>query len=357
MAVALDGRMAYRDRAGIGRYVWELQRAMSIRQVRGGETVTLLLDPRDARTAQVGLRVRRAIAPARHPLERASLPLQLRPYRLAHFPDHGIPPGVRTPSVVTVHDLSFISHPQTYEPASRTFYARQIRTLGRAARVIAVSQFVRDQLLNRQLAPDDRVVVIPEAPSPSLGACADTARPLPAGRPYGLMLGTIQPRKNIQRGVRAFVQSRAAQDLDLLIAGAIGYEGPQIVRAVRAMESQGRVRFLGYVKTSRLAVLLRGAQLLLLPSLEEGFGLPALEAMALGVPCVLADAGALPEVAGDAALLVDPLSVDSISGAIERLADDEDLRHRLGAAGRVRAQDFSWDRAAAATLAVYRSVP
>ena len=101
---------------------------------------------------------------------------------------------------------------------------------------------------------------------------------------------------------------------------------------------------------------MRGAQFLLLPSLEEGFGLPALEAMALGAPCVLAAAGALPEVAGDAALLVDPLSVDSIAGAIERVAGDEHLRRRLGAAGRARAQEFSWDRAAAATLAVYRSV-
>ena len=170
------------------------------------------------------------------------------------------------------------------------------------------------------------------------------------------MLGTIQPRKNIERGVRAFLQSRASQDLDLLIAGAIGYQGPQIVRAVRAIEAQGRVRFLGYVRTGRLAELLRRAQFLLLPSLEEGFGLPALEAMALGVPCVLAAAGALPEVAGDAALLVDPLSIDSMAGAIERVAGDERLRRRLGAAGRARAQEFSWDRAAADTLAVYRSV-
>ena len=171
--------MAYRDRAGIGRYVWELQRALSVRQARGSETVTLLLDPRDARASEAGLRVRRALAPTRHPLERATLPLQLRPYRLAHFPDHGIPPGVRTPSVVTVHDLSFFSQPQSYDPSSRAFYSRQIRTLRRAVRVIAVSQFVRDQLMDHQLVPDDRVVVIPEAPSRSLRACADAGQPGP----------------------------------------------------------------------------------------------------------------------------------------------------------------------------------
>ena len=161
--VALDGRMLYRDRAGIGRYVWELQQAIADLDDRGHE-VTLLLDPRDRSHRRAALPVRAAPAPARHPLERATLGWALRPFEAAHFPDHTLPPGVRVPSVVTVHDVSFLTHPAAYEPRSLDFYDAAIRRLSGAAQVITVSAHVRDQLLERRLVPDDRVSVIHEAP-------------------------------------------------------------------------------------------------------------------------------------------------------------------------------------------------
>ena len=344
--------MLYRDRAGIGRYVWELQQAIADLDDRGHE-VTLLLDPRDRSHRRAALPVRAAPAPARHPLERATLGWALRPFEAAHFPDHTLPPGVRVSSVVTVHDVSFLTHPAAYEPRSLDFYDAAIRRLSGAAQVITVSAHVRDQLLERRLVPDDRVSVIHEAPPTTLDEGGDSWAPR---TDFALMVGTLQPRKNHVLAASAWVRSKAARHMHLLVAGEAGYQGPDIVRSVRALDPQARVRFIGRVSDAMLWRLYRHATLVLQPSLDEGFGLPVLEAMRAGAPCIVSDIGALREVAADAAVFVDSRDSEALTAAIDQVMGDPALRERLRLAGRKRAAEFSWARTAAATLTVYDRV-
>ena len=341
--------MLHRDRAGIGRYIWELQQAMADLGDPRHE-VTLLLDPRDRRRRGAALPVRSAPAPARHRLERATLGWALRTFGAAHFPDHALPPGVRAPSVVTVHDVSFLTHPAAYEPRGLDFYRVASQRLSRASQVITVSAHVRDQLVERGLIPGDRISVIHEAPTTALDAAADSTPPLSR---YALMVGTLQPRKNHVHAARAWVRSQAARAMPLLVAGALGYQGLEIVRTVRTLDPQARVRFIGSVSDAMLGRLYRHASLLLQPSLDEGFGLPVLEAMRAGAPCVVSDIGALREVAAKAALYVDPQDPEALTNAIDKVVGDPSLSAKLRSAGRERAAEFSWARAAAATLSVY----
>ena len=344
--------MLHRDRAGIGRYVWELQQAIAdLDHCR--HDVTLLLDPRDRSHRRAALPVRTAPAPARHRLERATLGWALRQFEAAHFPDHALPPGVQVPSVVTVHDVSFLTHPAAYDARSLEFYRAAIRRLSKAARVITDSAYVRDQLLARDLVSEDRVSVIHPAPARVLTEGGDSWAPR---TDFALMVGTLQPRKNHVLAASAWVRSKAARHMHLLVAGEVGFQGPDIVRSVRALDPQARVRFIGRVSDAMLGRLYRHATLVLQPSLDEGFGLPVLEAMRAGAPCIVSDIGALREVAADAAVFFDSRDSEALRAAIDQVVDDPALRERLRLAGRKRAAEFSWARAAAATLTVYDRV-
>lgn len=341
--------MLYRDRAGIGRYIWELQQAMAeLGDPR--HDVTLLLDPRDRRHRGAVLPVRSAPAPARHRLERATLGWGLRSFGAAHFPDHALPPGVRAPSAVTVMDVSFLTHPSAYDARSLEYYGAAIQRLPEAAHVITLSGHVRDQLLERNLVRRDRVSVVHAAPATKLHAGCNSN---PPGKGYALMVGTLQPRKNHVHAARAWVRSETARAMPLLVAGALGYKGVDIVRTVRTLDPEARVRFVGSVSDAMLGRLYRHASLVLQPSLDEGFGLPVLEAMRAGTPCVVSDIGALREVAADAALYVDPQNSEALADAIDSVVGDQSLSAKLRSAGRARAAEFSWARAAAATLSVY----
>ena len=350
--VALDGRMLRHDRAGIGRYIWRLQEALGALP-HAGIDLELLVDRRGCLPGKPSLRARQVFVPVRNRLERVLLPRALRGADLVHFPDHGIPVGVSRPSVVTVHDISFLSHPDTHAASSRGHYGTAIRTLRRARAIIAVSGHVRSALVERGLIEAGRVTVVPEAPGlpVSTDACKHRMWPLP----FALLVGTVQPRKNVALAARAFAASRFAREGSLLIVGSLGYRGSEIIRSVRARQDNESVRFLGRVADTTLARLFGQAEFVLMPSRDEGFGLPALEAMAFGTPVIAARAGALPELVGDDALLIDPDDADGLTAAIDRLADDAGLRAALGARGRARAGDFSWERTARGTLAVYEA--
>jgi glycosyltransferase involved in cell wall biosynthesis len=188
------------------------------------------------------------------------------------------------------------------------------------------------------------VPIAPETiPSPPLRA-----------RPYALYVGTIQPRKNLVRLAQAYaglVRSHAVE-WDLVLAGSPGWLGDEVLRAIDAVGLPDRIHRLGYVTDDELPALLYGARFFCYVSLYEGFGLPVLEAQAAGVPVMTANNSSLPEVAGDAAILVDPTDVDAIADAMLRLSGDEALRQRLIAAGHANVARFSWQKAARETLAV-----
>jgi glycosyltransferase involved in cell wall biosynthesis len=266
-------------------------------------------------------------------LPRASRRLDLDLLHCPTFRGPLAPPSL--PLVVTVHDLAILRHPDTFNPWTRRYSRYCVPRVARAASmVIAVSEFTRRELIELLRLPEQRIRVVPNG-------VAEVFRPQGPAETgeYVLAVGTLEPRKNLERLAEAARRLR----LELRVAGARGWG--------RVRLPQEGVRLLGEVSDDELAALYRGALCLAYPSLYEGFGLPILEAMACGTPVVTSAGGATEEVAGGAAVLVDPRDVDSIArGLEEALARREELRRR----GLERAKGFTWQRTASATAAVYR---
>ncbi len=281
---------------------------------------------------------------------------------LLHLPATLGPVRGRLPTIVTIHDLSVLHAPDNFRPWFRN-YARVVipRVARRAARVITVSEMTRRDVMEHLGLTEERVVTVPNGVGPNLQPSAITeAEPettqnqLPAR--YVLSVGTLEPRKNLVRlfqAVRLLAERPATRDIVLLHAGGYGWLADDVVRAAQATGLRGRVRLLGYVPDEHLAQLYRRARLLAYPSLFEGFGLPVLEAMASGCPVVTSDRSSLPEVAGDAAVLVDPESTEAIAEAIGRVWEDDTLARDLAMRGLARARQFSWERTARLTADVY----
>jgi glycosyltransferase involved in cell wall biosynthesis len=300
------------------------------------------------------------------------LPVRLRQLRadVYHGPAVFLPLvkwGYRT--VVTVHDLVSFLFPSTV-PRKYSLYMRLMTRLAvrSADRIIAVSGATRDDLARVLRVPAERMAVIHEAVAPEF-ACP----PPPAAReavarrygirpPYCLFVGNLEPRKNLARLVEAFAlvrrRARPAPDAvpQLVLAGTRGWLSSGIFRAVAAHGMTDAIRFTGYVAPADLPALYAGAVCFVFPSLYEGFGLPILEAMAAGTPVVASRVGAIPEVAGDAALLVDAERPAEIADAVETVLADGGLRTDLAARGRSRAARFTWESVARQTLAVYEAV-
>jgi len=256
--------------------------------------------------------------------------------------------------VATVHDLAFSAMPETVAPDTlRLLRTHLPATLYRADRLIAVSDATAAELVERLAANRRRIHTIHEGLDPEFAReqpAAGAGPELPA--PYLLFVSTIEPRKNVEGVLAAFeLAARAGYRGHLVLVGRWGWRTDAIRRALDTSPVRGRIVHLDYVERSHLPGLYRGADALLFPSWIEGFGLPLLEAMACGTPVVTSGRSAMAEVAGPAAVYVDPASPQDIAAGITSLLADPELRGRLVAAGRERAAAFSWDRAAAATSA------
>lgn len=262
-----------------------------------------------------------------------------------------------TPVVLTVHDICYVTNPEWFsERDLRVLTAQVPRSIRKAAHVITDSRDARSQIIEHYAVPEDRITAIPIGPG-SGAAPIDAAAAkaeleslgVPAGRSYILAVGNLQPRKNLVRLLQAFKELR---DVDLVVVGPRHYRADDAVQAAAGVTD--RVHFTGYVTDRQLAAAYRCATVFVFPSLYEGFGLPALEAMAHGVPIASSNAGSLPEVCGEAAVFFDPHSVEEMSQAIDHLLNDAALRERLAAAGTARLKDFSWQKTAAMTAEVYK---
>jgi glycosyltransferase involved in cell wall biosynthesis len=278
-----------------------------------------------------------------------SLPRLLRNLRPAvtHF-QHVVAPGAPSAAVVTIHDLSFERDPKLMGPRDRFLFRTMVpRSVRRADRVIAVSSRTKQDLVEQYDVEEHKIVVIPngvdDAFSPD-GPAGD-------GPPYLLFVGALQARKDPLVAIEAL--SLADSNLGLVLVGPDKGAAAEARRAVARLGLNDRVEFSGHVEKPALAALYRGARALVFPSRYEGFGLPVLEAMASGTPVVATTAGAIPEVAGDAAVLVDPGDPIALAGGIERALAD---RERLSRAGLERARLYSWTESARRTLAVYRDL-
>jgi glycosyltransferase involved in cell wall biosynthesis len=252
-----------------------------------------------------------------------------------HCPTYRGPLRSALPLVVTVHDLAVFRHPEAFNRWTRTYSPRVVpRVLRAARRIVAVSEFTRRELVELLRVPEEKIRVVPNGVEPEFtheGPAADGD--------YVLAVGTLEPRKNLQRLVEAARRS----DVELRVVGARGWGGVEV--------GGNGVRWLGEVGDAELARLYRGARCVAYPSLYEGFGIPVLEAMACGAPVVTSRGTAMEEIADGAAVLVDARDPAEIAAGIERAVAERD---ELVARGLERARAFRWDAIAAATVGVYR---
>ena len=266
---------------------------------------------------------------------------------LGHF-NYVVPPAYRGPAVVTVHDLSFESDPELMGRRDRLVFRTFVpRSARRAERVLAVSERTKRDLVEHYRIPEEKIVVTPNGVDPIFQPNGSA----PSGPPYVLFVGGIQPRKDPVTAIEAL--ARVDGDLRLVLVGDEKRGGGELRSAIRRLGLERRVELAGYVEHEGLASLYRGAACLVFPSRYEGFGLPVLEAMASGTPVVATTAGAVPEVAGGAAVLVEPGDPEALAEGIREALRD---RERLVAAGLERARRFTWEKTARRTLEVYREL-
>ena len=367
MRIALDATAIPRLMAGAAVYTYELARALAAVDSEYEYVIfargDLFDDLAATRPRLRVLRVRTPSRPLRLLWEQTVLPWRLRQLRIdvLHSPHHTTPIApCGCGRVVTFHDLTFFLLPERY-PTTRRLYFQTVTRLSAlvADAVITPSEAVRQDAVRILRLPPRRVIVTPEAAGPAFGpqdagAVEAVRRRYGLEEPFLLSVGSLEPGKNRERLLQALVRLRArGLKHTLAIAGqrAWRYEGEAPL--ARRLGLADSVRFLGYVPPADLPALYSGADLFVFPSLYEGFGLPALEALACGTPVVASNVSALPEVVGDAALQVDPLDTEALAGAMERVLRDDGLRVDLRERGLRRAREFSWERTARETLAVY----
>ena len=290
--------------------------------------------------------------------------LHISPVDLFHGTNYCVPVFAPCPTVVTIHDLSLLAQAATHEAANVTRGRRRMPIMARrATAVIAPSEWTRREVIERLGVPPGDVRVIYEGAREGMcpvaeGACAPVLARHQIRPPYILYVGTIEPRKNLTTLLHAYdeVLRASRHRPQLVLCGGRGWLDNEVFRLVEQLRLGDDVRFTGYVADEDLPALYSGAEVFVYPSLYEGFGLPPLEAMACGTPVVTSNTSSLPEVVGEAGVTLAPRDVGALARALVRLLDDRDLRAGLGRAGRERAAQFSWARAANETQALYDEV-
>ena len=266
-------------------------------------------------------------------------------------------PPRRPRLTTTLHDLTAWMMPELHLAANRRADLQLAEHLRRAHRIIAVSECTRNDAVQMLNLPPEKITVIHSGVAAAFydvnpQAVEDVRARYRLSRPFVLSIGTVEPRKNLAALISAFRGLPAAlqDEFELVIAGPMGWADPQTARSVRA------VRYLGYVPEPDIAPLTAAATVFAYPSLYEGFGFPVAQAMAAGVAVLTSNVSALPEVAGDAALLIDPRSPAELRDGLAKLLNYPDLRSRLALRGRERAERFRWERCAAASLRFFETV-
>lgn len=371
MTIAIDYTPALEQGGGIGRYVRELVAALA----RHDTDTPYRLFAAGDHALPAPPAPNFVWKPTRIPpiwlargWHRARIPFPVEVFTgqitLFHATDFTLPP-TRARTILTVHDLSFVRVPDAASPRLKRYLDAVVpRSVRRADHILADSQATKDDLIALYGTPADKITVLLSGVEPRFRPVTDPAAleavrakyRLPA-RPYILSVGTVQPRKNYARLIAALAALRAAGcDIGLVIVGGRGWLQDPIYDAIRAHDVGDYVHFTGFADDADLPALYSAAAITALPSLYEGFGIPVLESMACGTPVVTSNLSSLPEVAGDAALLVTPTDDDAIRAALARLVNDTTLRETLIARGYAQARRFTWDAAAAQLAQIYQRI-
>lgn len=367
MRIGIDARLVYYSQAGIGQYIMRLVEAMA--QLRPPDTEFLLLQSRKDKTQLVANHRFSRVSlwtPSHHWLEQQALRVEVSPLRLdlLHSPDF-IPPFRRNcKSVITVHDLAFLLYPHFLTKEAARYYSQIDQAVRSTDHIIAVSQATKQDTIKQLGVPANKITVIHEAPHPihrpldKNTACQHVSKKFGLDAGFILFVSTLEPRKNLPGLLHAYrlLRDNYKRKELLVLAGSPGWLTEEVYAAVERLDLAEHVVFLGRVTTPDLLYLYNVARVLVHPSFYEGFGLPPLEAMTCGTPTIVSNVSSLPEVVGDAALMVDPHDVEELAVAMWRVLTDEDLRADLCTKGLKRAASFSWKRAAAETMEVYRKV-
>lgn len=382
MRILIDYRPALRQRTGVGEYVHQLARALAGQRVdrsverRAGDrragsnadsvevfTSSWKDRPSPAAVADLGPAVR--VIDRRIPVrllnagwQRAGWPpiewLTGRAYDVVHSPTPMLIASRRAARLVTIHDLDFLLHPERTRAEMRHTYPAVVRRHAAMADGIIVGvQQVADQVIELLRVDPERVSVCPHG-VPRWSGTGPIAPGNPRGE-YILFLGTLEPRKNVDGLLAAYADlcTRRPDAPPLRLAGGSVPGAEEWRETIKRPPLEGRVAYHGYVEDVDRQAIYAGARLLVLPSFNEGFGLPVAEAMSLGVPVVASNRGSLPEVSGGAAILVDPQDTGELSRAMERVLFDRDLARRMAEDGLRQAKLFTWPRAAELTRAAY----
>lgn len=267
--------------------------------------------------------------------------------------------------VVTVYDLSVLTNPECHKRLNILHCTNGIKAaVEYSDKIIAISEHTKRDIIKYFNAPEELITVTHLAAGPEYqevrgkAALASLMAKYNLPEKYVLFVGSLEPRKNIKTLLKAYsaVPARLRKDFPLVIAGGKGWLNSDIPPLLDSLGIKESVRFTGYIDGNDISAVYSGASVFAYPSLYEGFGLPILEAMSCGAPVITSNTSSMPEVAGDAALLVDPLNADELASALETVLEDEGLRTGMKKKGLARAAMFSWDRCARETLEVYRKV-
>ncbi len=275
-------------------------------------------------------------------------------------PDGFIPLGMSIPKVSMVHDVAYLRYPEHLQPRIRAFYKKWMgRYLAYTDHIITVSEFSKSEIIAGYNIPADKISVV-------YNGITDAYQPLSEeqkkhtrdrytkGKPYFVYLGAIHPRKNILTLVKAFEQFKSSypSDHQLVLAGRASWHTEEVFKAIAESKWKDSIHFLGYIATAEATALVASAEAMIYPSLYEGFGLPLVEAMACGVPVICSNVSSLPEVAGNAALLFDPMDAGQLANHMEKFSNDDALRKEMIILGNDRSKYFSWDKTAAQVYSI-----
>ena len=365
-------RLARHDLRGLDTYYRQLVRALQ--EMHGPDRLAVIGSP-DSRRPESGAYgsvavtslpgPRRVLHLAWAAVRRPAIDRWIPEADIVHVMTPTLPIPTAKPVVMTVHDLTPITNPHWHEPHARLLFKRTVEaSVRRGDRLIATSDFTRRELVRVVGADPGRITVVHLGVDPLFAPVQDDsasarvrARYGLGDGPYLLWLGASDARKNLVLLLDAFDQMRRGDsEHRLVLAGGRGRDASSVTEAIASRGLAGDVVVTGYVERADLPVLMSDASVFVFPSLDEGFGLPPLEAMACGTPVIASSGGSLPEIVGDAALVVEPGDAGALARAIVELTADERHRDRLRDLGLTRARDFDWAQTARRTSAVYAEV-